>query len=217
MEIYTTEEQQVEAIKGWWQENGRSLIAGTLLGLALLFGWRYYNDYQQTAREQANADYGRLMTQLATEPEAALEAVAAFAAEHEGSAYGDLAALQLAAAAVEADKLALAQAQLQRVAERGELEEARAIASLRLARVLTAQGQFDAALTWLAGVQAVAYQAQVAEVRGDLYLQQGKPELARAAYQQAVAAAGQAVTPELTLKLDDLAMPATDLEEKPHA
>ena len=33
MEVYTTEEQQVEVIKEWWKENGTSVIAGTVIGL----------------------------------------------------------------------------------------------------------------------------------------------------------------------------------------
>ena len=31
MEIYQTEEQQVEAIKGYWEENGNMIIAGIVL------------------------------------------------------------------------------------------------------------------------------------------------------------------------------------------
>jgi predicted negative regulator of RcsB-dependent stress response len=45
VEVYTTEEQQVEVIKSWWKENGTSVLAGTVIGLVGLFGWRYYNDY----------------------------------------------------------------------------------------------------------------------------------------------------------------------------
>ena len=81
-----------------------------------------------------------------------------------------MAALQLAAAAVKADKLDLAASQLKRVAEQGHLDAARSLATLRLARVLAAQGQADQALQQLDGLKAEAYQAQVAEVRGDIYL-----------------------------------------------
>ena len=33
MEIYSTEEQQVEAIKSFWKENGSQIIVGAVLGL----------------------------------------------------------------------------------------------------------------------------------------------------------------------------------------
>ena len=38
MEQYETEEQQVEAIKRFWKENGLSLVIGALLGLGGLLG-----------------------------------------------------------------------------------------------------------------------------------------------------------------------------------
>ncbi|MGU3844696.1 YfgM family protein, partial [Vibrio diabolicus] len=44
MELYDTEEQQVEAIKDWWKENGKAVIIGAVVGLGGLFGWRYYQD-----------------------------------------------------------------------------------------------------------------------------------------------------------------------------
>ncbi|PAR85254.1 YfgM family protein, partial [Vibrio cholerae] len=44
MELYDTEEQQVEAIKDWWKENGKAVIFGAVIGLGGLFGWRYYQD-----------------------------------------------------------------------------------------------------------------------------------------------------------------------------
>ncbi len=46
MEIYNSEEQQVEAIKRFWKENGTAIIAGVVLGLGGLYGWRYFQDQQ---------------------------------------------------------------------------------------------------------------------------------------------------------------------------
>ena len=34
-----TEEEQLEAIKRWWKENGTSLIAGVAIAAAGVFGW----------------------------------------------------------------------------------------------------------------------------------------------------------------------------------
>ena len=60
MEVYTTEEQQVEVIKNWWKENGTSVIAGTVIGLVGLFGWRYYTEHQQTTQEAASQAYNEM-------------------------------------------------------------------------------------------------------------------------------------------------------------
>ncbi|MGL5038363.1 MAG: YfgM family protein, partial [Aeromonas sp.] len=66
MEVYTTEEQQVEVIKDWWKENGTAIIAGTVIGLVGLFGWRYYNQHQQESMEVASRAYGEIIAPLVT-------------------------------------------------------------------------------------------------------------------------------------------------------
>jgi len=42
VEIYQTEEQQEEAIKGYLKENGNMLIAGLVIGLGSFIGFNYY-------------------------------------------------------------------------------------------------------------------------------------------------------------------------------
>lgn len=212
MEVYTTEEQQVEVIKEWWKENGTSVIAGTVIGLVGLFGWRYYNQYQQETMEAASSSYNQVLEQLAKGEAADLEQAQQFVTANKGDAYGDMAALQLASAAVKAGKLDLAAEQLALVASSGD-ESIRPFASLRLARVLNGQGKADEALAQLGKINNDAFKAQVAEVRGDILLGQGKLEEARDAYQAAADAGGLQGSQELKLKMDDLALPATTTGE----
>lgn len=216
MEVYTTEEQQVEVIKSWWKENGTSVLAGTVIGLVGLFGWRYYNELQQTNQEAASQAYNAMTAQLAKGDDAALEQAKSFISAHQGDAYAELAALQLAAAAVKAGKLDLAAEQLTQVAANGD-ESIKPIAALRLARVLKDQGKADEALALLGKINNDAFKAQVAEVRGDVLLGQGKPEEARDAYQVAADAGGLQSSAELKLKMDDLALPAMTAGEAPDA
>lgn len=216
MEVYTTEEQQVEVIKNWWKENGTSVIAGTVIGLVGLFGWRYYNEHQQTTQEAASQAYNEMSAQLAKGDAAGFEQAQSFISTHKGDSYAELAALQLAAAAVKADKLDLAAEQLTQVATSGD-ESIRPIAALRLARVLNDQGKADEALAQLGKINNDAFKAQVAEVRGDILQKQGKSEEARDAYQAAADAGGLQSSAELKLKMDDLALPAVTTGEAPDA
>ena len=216
MEVYTTEEQQVEVIKSWWKENGTSVLAGTVIGLVGLFGWRYYKELQQTNQEAASQAYNAMTAQLAKGDDAALEQAKSFISAHQGDAYAELAALQLAAAAVKAGKLDLAAEQLTQVAASGD-DSIKPIAALRLARVLSDQGKADEALAQLGKINNDAFKAQVAEVRGDVLLGQGKPEEARDAYQVAADAGGLQSSAELKLKMDDLALPAVTAGEAPDA
>ncbi|MFM5042112.1 YfgM family protein [Aeromonas caviae] len=216
MEVYTTEEQQVEVIKNWWKENGTSVIAGTVIGLVGLFGWRYYNEMQQNNQEAASQAYNEMTAQLAKGDDVALEQAKSFITAHKGDAYAELAALQLAAAAVKAGKLDLAAEQLTQVAASGD-DSIKPIAALRLARVLSDQGKADEALAQLGKINNDAFKAQVAEVRGDILQKQGKAEEARDAYQAAADAGGLQSSAELKLKMDDLALPAVTAGEAPDA
>ena len=47
MEPYNTEEEQVEALRRWWDENGRSTIAAIVIALAAGFGWQAWQKHDQ--------------------------------------------------------------------------------------------------------------------------------------------------------------------------
>ena len=64
MDANATEEQQIEAFKKWWKENGSSIITGLLLGLAILFGARSWFAYQERSAENASDIYTSLMAAL---------------------------------------------------------------------------------------------------------------------------------------------------------
>ena len=57
METYQTEEQQVEAIKKFWQENGNYIISGLVLGFAGFIGFNYYKDNKLAQEEAVAAEY----------------------------------------------------------------------------------------------------------------------------------------------------------------
>jgi predicted negative regulator of RcsB-dependent stress response len=218
LEIYNSDEQQAEAIKEWWKENGMAIIVGTVIGLVGMFGWRYFNEYREHQMEAGAVAYAAISDELSSNKEKAFADVATFVKAHSGDSYGDLAALQLAAAAVKAGKLDLAAEQLQQVADKGNSDTVKPIAAVRLARVLIEQGKFAEATQRLDAITAPAYKAMVAELRGDLFIKQGDKTKAMAAYQQALAAGGDQTSPDLNMKLDDLAIPKTPVtEEKPHA
>ena len=60
MDEYLSEKEQIERIKGWWNDNGWYLIGGVVIGLAGLFGYNRYNDYTNTQSEEAAAIYLQL-------------------------------------------------------------------------------------------------------------------------------------------------------------
>ncbi|WP_025553346.1 YfgM family protein, partial [Vibrio parahaemolyticus] len=91
MELYDTEEQQVEAIKDWWKENGKAVIIGAVVGLGGLFGWRYYQDTVIQASETASQSYTTAMNTLQEKGVDAQSDVQAFIESNEVKEYSVLA------------------------------------------------------------------------------------------------------------------------------
>ena len=201
MEIYSTEEQQAEAIKRFFRENGLSLALGVIVGLGGLYGWKAYNQNQITTAEQASDAYTKLV-----ESDSVLASADAFMSENKDTQYATLAAFVAAKEAVDAQNLDLANEKLSWIVTNVDNAQLKAIATTRLARVQIAQQQYDDALSTLNAPLPEAFNANVAELKGDIYTQQGNKEQARVAYQAAVDAGGLTSNPLLQIKLDDLAV-----------
>lgn len=206
MEIYQSEEQQVEAIKGFWKENGSAIIGGFAVGLAGFVGYNYYQDAKLASEIEASQSFEKVL-EVADKDNAALkDAGDKFIAANSDSSYSALAALALAKDASVKEDWAVAAEYLTTAVANAPSEEIKALANLRLARVQAQQSSFDAALTTLATPMPKAFLAMIEETKGDIYVLQGKKELARNAYQAALDEQGTEASPALQIKLDDLAV-----------
>jgi len=205
VEVYQTEEQQVEAIKGYWQENGNTIIAGIVLGFAGFIGFNLYQDNQLDNELSVSDSYQALLASASKDNSTFNANAATFISENAETSYASLAALALAKEAAAEKNWAEAQTQLTTAIASAPSEGIKAIASLRLARVQVQLEQYTPALATLATTLPESFTAAIEEVKGDIYLLQGKKELARTAYQAAITADGLASSPALQMKVDDLA------------
>ncbi|WP_026377236.1 YfgM family protein [Aestuariibacter salexigens] len=204
MEQFATEEQQVEAIKKFWKENGVSIIVGAVLGLGGLWGWRYYTDVQIANQEAASNAYQELVQSLESDTVGAQ--ADSFVSANSDSGYALMASLIMAQQAAQNGELDTAAERLQFVSSNADDPAIKAVAAVRLARVQIEQGHLDAALATLEGVTDEAFSAVVDEVKGDVYVQQEQFDKARAAYSSALE--DNAGNNLLKVKLDNLAVAA---------
>lgn len=200
---YETEEQQVQAIKQFWKDNGMAIIAGAVIGLGLLWGWRFYNDSQVTAKEQSSAAYTAGLQSFVDDGEK--EQLAAFIVEQKDTAYAPLAAMILAQKAVEEEDYASAKTNLL-VAISGDPAIAD-IARLRLASVHLQLNENDEALAVLDALESSSFENQVEELRGDALLAKGDFDGAQNAY--TIAMAQTPNSPTLKMKRDNIAFAKT--------
>jgi predicted negative regulator of RcsB-dependent stress response len=205
VEIYQTEEQQVDAIKSYWQENGNMIIAGIVLGFAGFIGFNLYKDNKLDNELAVSDSYQTLIENSTKDKAAFIENAEKFISDNANTSYVSLTALALAKEAAAEKDWQAAQTQLTVALENAPTEGIKGIASLRLARVQIQLAQYEQALATLAKPLPASFTAAIEEIKGDTYLLQGKKELASNAYQAAIAADGLASSPSLQMKLDDLA------------
>lgn len=204
MEVYQTEEQQVEAIKGYWQENGNTIIAGIVLAFAGFIGFNFYKDNKLTNELAVSDSYQTLIESSVNDKANFPEQAAIFINKNANTSYASLTGLALAKEAAAAKDWETAQTQLNAAIDSAPTDAIKGIASLRLARVQIQLAQYTEALATLAKPLPESFAANIEEIKGDTYLLQNKKELARNAYQAAITANGLANSPGLQMKLDDL-------------
>ncbi|MCD5988882.1 MULTISPECIES: YfgM family protein [Pseudomonas] len=206
-----TEDDELAAMKDWWQRNGKPLVTGGLLALVVVLGWQAWTRYESNQSQGASALYQQLLeTALTPSGQADTARVADIAnklkSEFGGSAYAQYGSLFVAKVAVDNGKLDDAVAELKLVTDKPASDTLGEIARQRLARVLAAQNKADDALKLLDGDAEKAFLASREELKGDLLVQLGRTDEAHAAYQKAKSALSEeAAVGGLQMKLDDLA------------
>lgn len=198
MADHLSEEEQIEAFKGWWAENGLQTIAVLILVVGGYFGWQFWQDRQLEQVEQASDLYVEMIEivssqadggRLSLEKEVAVGKLAdQLKAEFSGSGYAQFAALLKAKLAVDNKELDLAADELQWAMDSDPTPETERLVRLRLARVEAARGNLESALQMVQGVDSAEMKSAYEEAKGDFYLQQGNTAAAFTAYESALAA-----------------------------
>lgn len=218
MEVYATEEQQVEAIKGWFKKHGNKLLWAIIMLMLAISAVRYWHHHQGVLKEEAADHYLALMTALEQKDEATVNNKAqSLMKDYPHSSYATFAAFALTDEALKNNELAKAQENLEWVLQQNGASDLQSLARIRLMRVLIAQDKLEEALALCDEKQANGFIPLLVELKGDILFKQGKIKEARTSYQQAVTAAPEQgmYGPLLKMKLEDLGdslEPATDKE-----
>ena len=95
------EHEQGELVRKWLRENSFAIIVGVALGLAALFGWRYWQGYQLGQQAEAALQFGAITKAVEAEKNSDADAIAAAMRQNfPKSTYSVLAALGVAERAV---------------------------------------------------------------------------------------------------------------------
>lgn len=187
VQVYESEQEQIEALKAWWSENAVSVIAGVVIGVGGLVGWNYWQAKVQAHQEAASSQYMMILEGLEQSATAEVPQVAdGLVADYADTHYASLSQLAAARVAVEASDLATAKTRLQWVIDQASTKNFERVARLRLASVELSQGDLDAAKAALDVDFPENFGARVNELLGDIAVAEGDKLTARLSYEKAL-------------------------------
>ena len=203
-----SEKEQIERMRGWWEENGNYVIAGVVLGVGSILGWNYWQSSRLEERMAASTTFEALAEEVAENRVDDAEAIAAtLYAEHAETIYADQARLAMARLYMDQGRDQDAADALRSLIDDGNDEQMKMVARLRLAKVLMYQGRPEEVPELLSGFEASGYAPRFQEALGDAYHAMGDYEAAEQAYLAALSGerANQLVDVTLVqMKINDL-------------
>ena len=191
-----TEEEQIEALKRWWAENGMQTVLAVVLVIGGYFGWQFWGTHQQEKMTEASDVYREMIDVIAGQQpgslltdtqQAQVNAIAdQLKDDYSSSAYAQFGALVKAKLAVDANDLDKAATELQWALDANPEAPTERLIRLRMARVESARGNIDEALKMVQTGDPAEMKSAYEEAKGDFYLQQGNSAAAFTAYQSAL-------------------------------
>ena len=180
------EQEQLDALKAWWKDNGTKLL-GMLLAATIAFGgWRGWQYYQHKQSSDAVTLYAEFIKQLGSHDSKRVnDAAAAVMDKYASTPYAPRAALLAAQVNEQGQDAARAKTQLQWAVDHASEAGLKDVARLHLAALLLDEKNYAEALALLEAGHQTSFDGLYADLKGDVLGAQGKLAEARAAYQLA--------------------------------
>lgn len=207
MSIHIEEQEQIEALKSFWDKYGTFIIASLIMVLAIMYGWRYWQNYKVNKLESASSVYMQMTGMIETGKEGEAKLLAEhLMKDYKNTAYASLAALMLGKKDVLDHKLDSAETSLKWVMQNGSQKSMRQLATIRLAKIFLEEKKAQQAIDVLKNIDDNALLAEVYEVKADAMLLLGKRGDAISLYKNALelSAKSEKQSPLLAMKLKQL-------------
>ena len=198
------EEQEINQLKDWWKENGKTIIVAFILGVGGMFGWRYWQAHQAEQIAQASAQYDALIYSAQQDEQVKKANIEQFVQANSKTAYAVFALLDEAKKETEKQDFAAAEVNLNQALTQSQDEVLTSIVALRLSAVQFQLGQLDNALTTLNQVKGESFDARKAILTGDIQVAKGDKVAAKNSFEQAQQSGSQLEQQMAKMKLNNL-------------
>ena len=200
IQVDNTEEEQVEHIKKWWNSNGKQIIAGAVIGLAGIWGWNTYSDYQDKQSLIARSLYLSYASDSNN-----LGAYDKLTTDFSSSSYSDQAIFLMAKYLFDAGSYTQALGVIEPLINNASSVISNT-ATLRAASIYLQLGQHDQALLILEEQSGDGFSGLIYNLMGDIYLDIGNRAEAQKYYSLAIVnvTENSNLTQLIQIKLDDL-------------
>ena len=180
------EQEQLDEFKAWWKKNGKILTNVILAVLVAYAAWQGFQYFQGKKAVEASILYQDLVTTDVSKVADIQAKAKKLTADYSSTPYAGRAAVYAAKINIEANDAKNAKTHLEWAAKNSKESTTKAIASLQLAGILFEEKSYDAALKVLSSDDDKGFTGLKEDLKGDIYLAQGKKADAKKAYQTAL-------------------------------
>lgn len=193
MAAYDLEEQeQLSALKDWWEKNNSRVTWVVLVCALALLAWTGWHRYQASQAGETGSLYAAIQQADQAKDVVKLRALTdEIVSKHAESVLAQMATLMVAKAETDAGDQKAALARLDWAVNKGSDTLVRDLARLRLAALQFDGKDNDAALKTLEAAPDKAFAARFEDLRGDILFAKGDAKAAVEAYKRAMTALGE--------------------------
>lgn len=207
MALDLEEQEKLDELKAWWKQNAKWVITGLTVFLLAVAGWRGWQTWTHKQAVEASQLFDRaLQAAMMNDAKAVREITGQIMENYSRTAYAAPAAWLAGQINYDSGDLKSATAQYAYALDKARDAGVKQLARLRLASIRLENKDLDGALALLQQPHDEAYAGLYANLKGDVLVELGKTEEARAAYQEALNKLGDksALTSLVEIKLDAL-------------
>ena len=207
MDQNSSEQEQIEKIKHWWEKNGKPLFLGLSAVLLSAGGFKYWDGLKDKEAKEASLNYEQMLVMISNQNFSDAQTTGQTIVDtYPKSIYAPLSRLLLAKSAVDENNLEKAKKLLTPLVEGAYDNKIKSIASSRLARIALAENNIPEAKVRFSALSKEKQDEEFSELRGDILVAEENFSAARLAYLTALANSENAHVKKeiIRLKLNNL-------------